>query len=171
MKTVEPVRALVHAREAVFRKSWSTAGAHTLAIEVVGTPGHPIVAIDELRVIAVSRRAARSADRDHLDLDAVVRGQGGHADRRPGRRLGREVLAVDRVHRREVAEVAQVDRALDDVRVVEADRVEQPPDVVEHRARLGLDAARDGAVAAGRVADLAGDEDEAVGLDDLAETG
>ena len=60
---------------------------------------------------------------------------------------------------------------LDDVAVVETDRVEQPPDVVEHLARLGLDAAGHGAVAAGRVADLAGEEDEAVGLDDLARTG
>ena len=45
----------------------------------------------------------------------VVRGQGGHAHRRPGRRLGREVRAVDSVHRREVREVAEVDRASHDV--------------------------------------------------------
>ena len=73
-----------------------------------------------LRAIAadVGQRAAAT----HLDLDAEVLGQGGHAHRRPGRRLGREVLAVDRVHRREIGEVAQVDRALHDVGEVEARR-------------------------------------------------
>jgi hypothetical protein len=34
----------------VFSKSWATAAAHTLVIEVVGTSGHPYVAIDELAV-------------------------------------------------------------------------------------------------------------------------
>ena len=38
------------ARKAVFSKSWSTAGSHTLVIEVVGTSGHPYVAIDEFAV-------------------------------------------------------------------------------------------------------------------------
>ena len=38
------------AHKAVFDKSWATAGAHTLVIEVVGTSGHPYVAIDELAV-------------------------------------------------------------------------------------------------------------------------
>lgn len=38
------------ARKAVFSKAWSTAGSHTLVIEVVGTHGHPYVAIDELVV-------------------------------------------------------------------------------------------------------------------------
>ena len=38
------------ARKAVFTKTWSTAGAHTLVIEVAGTSGHPYVAIDELAV-------------------------------------------------------------------------------------------------------------------------
>ena len=41
-------------------------------------------------------RPVRSPGRDHLDLDPEVGGQRGHADRRPGRRLGREVPAVDR---------------------------------------------------------------------------
>jgi hypothetical protein len=85
------------------------------------------------------------------------------------RRLGREVLAVDRVHRREVGEVAEVDRGLDDVGVVEPDRAEQPADVVEHGAGLGLDATRHRAVAARDVTNLAGEEDEPVGLDDLRE--
>ncbi|HEV8401720.1 MAG TPA: lytic transglycosylase domain-containing protein [Candidatus Limnocylindrales bacterium] len=38
------------AHKAVFRKTWSTAGSHTLVIEVGGTSGHPYVAIDELVV-------------------------------------------------------------------------------------------------------------------------
>ena len=39
------------ARKAVFSKTWSTAGAHTLVIEVVGTAGHPYVAIDGFAVV------------------------------------------------------------------------------------------------------------------------
>jgi len=38
------------AHKAVFSKSWPTTATHTLAIEVVGTSGHPYVAIDELVV-------------------------------------------------------------------------------------------------------------------------
>ena len=38
------------ARKAVFAKGWATAGKHTLAIEVVGSRGHPYVAIDQLVV-------------------------------------------------------------------------------------------------------------------------
>jgi hypothetical protein len=38
------------ARKAVFTKTWSTAGAHTLVIDVAGTSGHPYVAIDEMVV-------------------------------------------------------------------------------------------------------------------------
>ncbi|HEY0443322.1 MAG TPA: hypothetical protein VGC90_03780, partial [Candidatus Limnocylindrales bacterium] len=38
------------ARKSLFSKSWSTAGAHTLVIRVVGTAGRPMVAIDELQV-------------------------------------------------------------------------------------------------------------------------
>ena len=32
-------------------KSWSAAGAHTLVIEVLGTAGHPYVAIDGFTVV------------------------------------------------------------------------------------------------------------------------
>lgn len=39
------------AHKAVFSKTWSTTGSHTLVIEVVGTSGHPYVAIDELTVV------------------------------------------------------------------------------------------------------------------------
>jgi hypothetical protein len=38
------------AHEAVFSRSWATTAAHTLVIDVVGTPGHPYVAIDEFAV-------------------------------------------------------------------------------------------------------------------------
>jgi hypothetical protein len=38
------------ARKAVYAKSWATAGKHTLVIEVVGTKGHPYVAIDQLAI-------------------------------------------------------------------------------------------------------------------------
>jgi hypothetical protein len=38
------------AHKALFTKTWPTNGNHTLAIEVVGTPGRPYVAIDELAV-------------------------------------------------------------------------------------------------------------------------
>src|SRR5690242_15433768 len=110
-----------------------------------------------------------SAGRDHLDLDAVVRRKRRDPDGRTGRWFGREVLAVHAVHRGELGEVLQVDRCLDDVLVVEADRVQEASDVVEHRAGLGLDATGDGALDPGRTTDLAGDEDEAIGLDHLGE--
>jgi len=48
--TVNLYRGSFNARSAVFSKSWTAAGAHTLVIEVVGTAGHPYVAIDELAV-------------------------------------------------------------------------------------------------------------------------
>lgn len=50
VKTVDLHRRSFNARNAVFSKSWTTGGAHTLVIEVVGTAGHPYVAIDELAV-------------------------------------------------------------------------------------------------------------------------
>ena len=50
VKTVNLHRSSFTARSAVFSTSWATAGAHTLVIEVVGTAGHPYVAIDELAV-------------------------------------------------------------------------------------------------------------------------
>ncbi len=112
--TVDLYRRCVRspARRCSARAGRST-GKHTLVIEVVGTAGPPV----RRDRPAGGRRLATSAQRplargDDLDLDPEVRGQGGHADRRPGRRLRREVLAIDRVHRREIGEVAQVDRAL-----------------------------------------------------------
>jgi hypothetical protein len=48
--TVDLHRRGFAARAAVFTKSWSSAGTHTLTITVVGTSGHPMVAIDEFVV-------------------------------------------------------------------------------------------------------------------------
>ena len=48
--TVNLQRGSFVARKAVFAKGWATAGKHTLVIEVVGTAGHPYVAIDQLVV-------------------------------------------------------------------------------------------------------------------------
>lgn len=50
VKTVNLYRRSFKARNAVFSKGWTTAGTHTLVIEVVGTARHPYVAIDELAV-------------------------------------------------------------------------------------------------------------------------
>lgn len=51
VKTVDLYRSSFKARSAVFSRSFATAGAHTIRIEVVGTAGHPYVAIDELAVV------------------------------------------------------------------------------------------------------------------------
>ena len=49
-RTVDLHRSSFAARSAVFSKAWPTAGKHALVIEVVGTAGHPYVAIDEFVV-------------------------------------------------------------------------------------------------------------------------
>ncbi len=49
-RTVDLHRSSFVARSAVFSQTWAKAGKHTLVIEVVGTAGHPYVAIDELVV-------------------------------------------------------------------------------------------------------------------------
>jgi hypothetical protein len=51
LKTVSLYSSTFTARKVVFSKSWSTAARHTLVIEVVGTSGHPYVAIDELAYV------------------------------------------------------------------------------------------------------------------------
>ena len=50
MKTVNLRRGSFDARSVLFRKSWASSGEHTIRIEVVGTAGHPMVAIDEFVV-------------------------------------------------------------------------------------------------------------------------
>ncbi|MGK2851684.1 MAG: transglycosylase SLT domain-containing protein [Candidatus Limnocylindrales bacterium] len=49
-RTVDLHARTFDVRDVVFRKTWSSAGTHTLTIEVVGTKGHPMVAIDEFVV-------------------------------------------------------------------------------------------------------------------------
>jgi hypothetical protein len=49
--TVNLYRSSFTAHKAVFSKSWATSAAHSLVIEVVGTAGHPYVAIDDLAVV------------------------------------------------------------------------------------------------------------------------
>jgi len=51
LKTVDLHARSFTARTAVFSKTWSAAGAHTLVIEVLGTAGHPYVAIDGFTVV------------------------------------------------------------------------------------------------------------------------
>lgn len=50
VKTVDLQSSLFLARRAVFSTSWPMAGKHKLVIRVLGTAGHPYVAIDEFAV-------------------------------------------------------------------------------------------------------------------------
>lgn len=50
VKTVDLQRRGFSVRRALFTTGWKSAGSHTLTIEVVGTKGHPMVAIDEFVV-------------------------------------------------------------------------------------------------------------------------
>lgn len=50
VRTVDLHARTFDVRDVVFRKAWSSPGAHTLTIEVVGTRGRPMVAIDEFVV-------------------------------------------------------------------------------------------------------------------------
>lgn len=49
-KTVDLHRRTFDPRAALFSRSWSEGGEHTIGIVVVGTSGHPMVAIDEFIV-------------------------------------------------------------------------------------------------------------------------
>ena len=51
LKTVDLYARSFTARKAVFTKSWASAGAHKLTIQVLGTAGHPYVAIDSFTVV------------------------------------------------------------------------------------------------------------------------
>jgi hypothetical protein len=51
LKTVDLYARSFTPRKAVFSKSWVSAGAHTLTIQVLGTAGHPYVAIDGFTVV------------------------------------------------------------------------------------------------------------------------
>jgi hypothetical protein len=50
-QTVDLYRRSFSARNAIFTKTFATAGSHTLKIEVVATPSRPYVAIDAFRVV------------------------------------------------------------------------------------------------------------------------
>lgn len=50
VKVVNLHRSSFSSRTLIFAKAWSTVGRHTLTIQVIGTKGHPLVAIDELLV-------------------------------------------------------------------------------------------------------------------------
>jgi len=50
VKVVNLHASSFHARSLVFAKDWAGVGTHTLKVEVIGTRGHPLVAIDELIV-------------------------------------------------------------------------------------------------------------------------
>ncbi len=50
VKTVNLQASSFTAHKAVFSKGWATPGKHTLVVAVVGTAGHPYVAIDEFVV-------------------------------------------------------------------------------------------------------------------------
>ena len=50
VKVVNLHRGSFVARSLLFAKAWSTSGRHTLTIEVVGTAGHALVAVDDLTV-------------------------------------------------------------------------------------------------------------------------
>lgn len=50
VKTIDLQRTSFKARAVLYSASWTAAGRHTLEIEVIETPGHRLVAIDELVV-------------------------------------------------------------------------------------------------------------------------
>src|SRR5436190_6191892 len=86
---------------------------------------------------------ARSEERDRFDLDLRARRQGGNLNRCARRRLLTDVARVDLVHRREVAEVREVDRRLDEAIEPAAGRLEDRAQVREHLLGLLPDPAAD----------------------------
>ena len=50
VKTVNLNSSTFTAHKAVYSRAWATAGRHTVQIDVVGTAGHPYVAIDQFTV-------------------------------------------------------------------------------------------------------------------------
>lgn len=51
VRTIDLYSSTFNATSSVYGRSWSTSGAHTLVIKVVGTKGRPTVAIDQFKVI------------------------------------------------------------------------------------------------------------------------
>ena len=50
-KTVDLYAGSFHARTAAFSAGWGSTGRHTITIRVLGSPGHPLVAIDAFEVL------------------------------------------------------------------------------------------------------------------------
>ena len=51
LRTVNLYARSFTARKVLFSESWQSGGKHTLTIEVLGTAGHPYVAIDGFTVV------------------------------------------------------------------------------------------------------------------------
>src|SRR5687767_14284011 len=79
-----------------------------------------------------------------------------------------EALRIHLVHRRELSEVDQEDRALHDLVETAARRLEDRGHVVEHARRLELDLTADDLAGGGIDPYLAGSEDEVAARDRLA---
>src|SRR3989304_1020994 len=72
---------------------------------------------------------------DRLDFDLGASRQRRHLDGRPGWRILREELSVDRVHLAEFAQIAHVNRGLDRQPEGRAARLEDVPEVEQGLAR------------------------------------
>src|SRR5687768_10199363 len=99
--------------------------------------------IESLRAYRLATQAGRPLlrhRRDAVDLDEHVGVRERRADRRAGRRLRGEELAIHGVHLLEVADVFQIDAAAGDLRVVGAGGPQDRADLLEDRAGLRLDA-------------------------------
>jgi hypothetical protein len=52
--TVDTYAATASYRVQAWAKSWSTAGSHTIRLEVVGTAGHPRIELDAIAILGAS---------------------------------------------------------------------------------------------------------------------
>ena len=101
-----------------------------------------------------------------LDLDPGVARQARDLDGGAGRRLAREVLGVDRVHRGELVHVLEEHRRLHDAREAGSARLEHGGEVGEGAPGLRLDPLRERA-GGGIDRQLSGGEDQPAGPDSL----
>ena len=118
--------------------------------------------------------ATESADVDDgLYLEDGAKGKRGHGHARPGRAAVTEGLAIDLVHRREVAHLGQEHRGLDHLVQSGSVGLHLGPQVGQRLGGLGLETALsetagDGTVDGAAIddADLTGDEQQVAGADD-----
>jgi Transglycosylase SLT domain len=75
VRTVNLHRGSFKARVATFRTSWSASGTHTLRIVVVGSAGHPMVAIDEF--VVIQQASADGTTDDHVPPTTLLPAQPG----------------------------------------------------------------------------------------------